>query len=144
MIGMPHKHEPGLNLHLDPKTLLANGAAYTCDENLAVEDMHFFVCIEADHKEGVWVPLYSGPGIGRIEIVASTKSGHPKVTAGSSYCHSSQVWRASHKAVQLAARTGKDQSTAKEPNTVLTDHVPKRGESPSDYSLKPTDQSLRD
>ncbi len=128
---MSHKHEPGLILHLDPDTLLKNGATYTCEADLAVKDHHFFVCIAADPKGGVWVPIYSVGGAGRVEIKAENKQGHAKVTSGSSYYHPAQAWRASHKAVQLAARAAKDQSTPKEPNMVLAAHVPKLAEFPS-------------
>lgn len=127
---MPHKHAPGLTLPLDPIVRQKHGATYSCDAALAVEEQHFFVCIEASATDGFWVPLYSEDGDGREEIPPEHKDGHYKWANSSSYFHPAQVWRASHKAVQLAAKAGHDKSTPKAPNTVKTGHVPDQAKFP--------------
>lgn len=135
---MAHIHRPGLVLHLDAAELLKFGATYTCEQALAVQGAHFFVCIEADAKGGAWVPLYSDPGVGRKLIDGAAKQGHQKWTAGNSYYHPEQLWLASHKAVSVAAQKGKDKSSSNSPNTIAVASLPKRAEFPANKALQPT------
>ena len=53
---MPHVHAPGLVLNLDPDELLGNGAQFTCPEDESASTPQFYVCLEADAKQGLWVP----------------------------------------------------------------------------------------
>lgn len=129
--AMAHVHAPGLVLRMDPDELLRQGAHCSCDEDLAVHAQHFFVCIEADAREGSWVPLFNGPRVGSREIPGAAKSGHPRWQGGASHYLPEQIWRASHKAAQRAAAVAHDQSSPKVPNLVADAHLPKRDEFPA-------------
>ncbi|WP_440225488.1 hypothetical protein ACQQ2N_09585 [Dokdonella sp. MW10] len=128
---MSHVHAPGLVLRMDPDELLHYGASCSCDDDVAVHAQHFFLCIEADAKEGSWVPLFTGRALGTREIPTSAKSGNPRWTATPAHYHPGQVWRASHKAAQRAANVARDPTTPKTPNLIALAHVPSRAEFPS-------------
>lgn len=128
---MAHVHAPGLVLRMDPDELLHYGARCSCDEDLAVHAQHFFVCIEADAKEGFWVPLFNGPRVGSREIPGTAKTGHARWQGGASHYLPEQIWRAPHKAAQRAAAVAHDQSSLKVPNLVALAHLPKRAEFPA-------------
>src|ERR1043165_6193614 len=96
----------GLVLHLDPDVLEAHGATYSCDEKHRVKGHHFFVCTGADEETGLWLPLYSNTGIGRIKFPDEGRSGHPKWTEALCYYHPDQVWTAPHGAIVRAAEAG--------------------------------------
>lgn len=125
---MPHVHRPGLVLHLATDELVRLGSKCTDNELVAVKGNHFFVCIESDAKSGRWAPLYSDPGPGRKAIQSADKHGHQKWTAGNTYYNPLQLWDASHKAIQVAAKAGKDMSSGNAPNTVAVEAVPQRAE----------------
>ncbi len=128
---MAHVHAPGLVLRMDPDELLHYGAQCTCEDDLAVHAQHFFVCIEADAKEGYWVPLFNGPRVGSKEIAGSAKSGGARWLGGASHYVPDQLWRASHKAVQRAASVANDPSSTKVPNTIALASLPKREQFPA-------------
>lgn len=134
---MPHMHTPGLVLNLDPDELLSHGAEYTCVEDDSVATPQFFVCLEADAKQGLWVPLYTSPAPGRKGIAGADKSGHPMWTRSPSFYNPGELWRASHKAVQRGAIAGRDRYNSKLPNTVAVAVLPKRAEFPPESSFKP-------
>ena len=123
-------HAPGLVLRLDPDELRHYGARCSRDADQAVHAQHYFVCIEADAKEGIWVPLFSGPRVGSHEIPGSAKSGHPRWLSSASHYLREEAWLASHKAVQRAAAVAHDNSSTKQPNRVAAASVPPRGEFP--------------
>lgn len=128
---MAHLHTPGLVLRMDPDELLKYDAKCSCEEDLAVNAQHYFVCIEADAKEGVWVPLFTGPRYGTKEIPGASKTGDPRWIGVPSHYSPAQAWRASHKAVQRAATAAHDQSSPKKPNTVIAKSLPRRDEFPA-------------
>lgn len=131
---MPHVHAPGLVLNLDPDELLANGAQFTCAEDESASTPQFFACLAADAKQGLWVPLYSGPAPGRKGIAGTVKSGNPMWTRSPSFYHPGELWRASHKAVQRGA--ARDRSTPKLPNTLALAALPRREEFPAEEAFK--------
>ena len=128
---MPHIHAPGLVLQLDPQTLAAHGASYTWGDEPELSAQQYFVCIEADAKEALWLPLFAGPGAGRKGIAAAAKSGDPRWTRSSSFFHPAQVCRLSHKAVQRAAEAAYDRSTPQLPNKLAVAQLPAREELPA-------------
>lgn len=128
---MAHTHVPGLVLRLDPDELLNHGAHCSCDIDLAVKAQHYFLCIASDPKEGIWLPLFTGPRVGTREIPAAAKAGHPRWTNGTSYYPTDQIWRAPHKAVQRAASVAHDQTASKTANTVAAKFVPPREDFPA-------------
>ncbi|NNC17651.1 hypothetical protein HJC22_18190 [Corallococcus exiguus] len=109
---------PGVVLYLDAR-MLANDPGTTCSVARHLQPMkgHFFVCIKA----GTWVPVYSRPGPGRIELDSTEKGGHIKWTTGKSHYHTQQYWTASDDAVALAQH--RDHSSDNEVNTVTQDAV---------------------
>jgi hypothetical protein len=113
---------------MDPDELLKQGAKCSCEEDRAVNAQHYFVCIEADAKEGLWVPLFTGPRVGTKEIPGSSKTGDPRWIGVPSHFNPDQVWRASHKAVQRAAISAHDQSSPKLPNRIAVKSLPLSGE----------------
>lgn len=128
---MAHVHSPGLVLRMDPDELLHYGAQCSCEDDLAVHAQHFFVCIEADAKEGLWVPLFKGPRIGSREIPGAAKSGAARWLGTATHYLPEQLWRASHKAVQRAASVANDPSSTKVPNMIAVTSLPKRDEFPA-------------
>ena len=127
---MKHVYRPGLVLHLDTGELVRMGASCTDSSGTAVQGSHFFLCIEIDAKEGKWTPTFSDPGIGRKMIESDQKNGHQKWTAGNTYYNPLQLWQASHKTIQSAAKVGKDQSRGDAPNVVSNQAIPSRAEFP--------------
>jgi hypothetical protein len=103
----------GLVLHLDPDTLEAAGAAFSCDPRARVRGGHFFVCVTHDvaRRTGQWMPLYTQDGPGRVPVDATLKVGHEKWTASSTFVHPEQVWTVPDSAVPPAAKDGRDMST---------------------------------
>jgi len=128
---MPHIHAPGLVLQLDPQMLAAHGASYTWGDEPELSAQQYFVCIEADAKEALWLPLFAGPAAGRKGIAATAKTGDPRWTRSSSFFHPAQVCKISHKAVQRAAEAAYDRSTPKQPNRLATTQLPAREELPA-------------
>ena len=123
---MKHVYRPGVVLHLDSEELARYGARCTDNSSVAVQGSHFFLCIEADSKEGAWTPLFSDPGVGRVLIESDQKKGHQKWTAGNSYYNPLQLWQAPHRAVQFAAKKGRDQSRGDAQNVVSSEAVPNK------------------
>lgn len=134
---MPHLHAPGLVLNLDPDELLGQGAEYTCAEDDSTATPQYFVCIEADARQGLWLPLYSGPAPGRKGVAGTVKSGSPQWTRSPSFYHPGELWRASHKAVQRSALAARDRSTPKLPNTLALAALPPRDAFPPDTAFRP-------
>jgi len=135
---MPHVHAPGLVLQFDPQTLLTHGA--TCswkDEETELSAQQYYVCIDANAKDALWVPLFAGPGPGRKGIAVTAKSGHPRWTRSSSFYHGGQVCRVAHKTAQRAAEKAYDDSTPKQPNRMALPQLPKRDEFPADALFNP-------
>lgn len=116
---------------MDPDELRYYGAQCSCATEAAVHAQHFFVCIEADAKEALWVPLFNGPRVGSREIPATAKSGHPRWAGSASHYDPAEIWRAPHKVAQRAANVAHDQTMAKSPNRVAEADVPDRDEFPA-------------
>jgi len=134
---MPHIHAPGLVLRFDPKTLAAQGATYTGKDDVELSAQQYFVCIEANAKDALWVPLFPGPGPGRKGIPATAKSGHTRWTKSSSFYDSAQVCRIAHKAARKAAEVAYDESSPKSPSRMLPAQLPLRVEFPDDSAFRP-------
>lgn len=121
---MAHVHAPGLVLRMDPDELVREGALSSCAEDDAVHAQHYFLCIEANPRDGLWVPLFSGPRVGTKELTKAVRSGDPRWLGSAAHYDPAQVWRATHKAVQRAAAAAHDSSSGKLPNQVNIDAVP--------------------
>lgn len=113
----------GLVLHLDPDELLAHGATYSCADALRVKGDHFFLCVGADEQGGIWLPMYSKPNVGRIEVSHTGRQGHPKWRNGKFHYHPGQVWSASHEAIVHTAISAADCSSAGNRNRLADDQV---------------------
>lgn len=114
----------GLILHLEPDHLEAGGGSYSCPAHMRVKGPHFFLCTAADEDVAVWLPLYSNPGIGRVELSREGRSGHPKWKNGTFYYHPDQVWGAPHAAAGNAAAAGGDLSAPDSRNFLSEDKIP--------------------
>ena len=75
---MPHIHAPDLVLRFDPQTLADDGASYTGNDEVEFSAQQFYVCIDANPKDALWVPLFAGPGPGRKGIAATAKTGRTR------------------------------------------------------------------
>lgn len=115
----------GLVLHLDASALRNNGATCTCGSDLQVKGGHFFLCIGRSKGESRWVPLYTKDGKGRTPVSKDGRSGHEKWVNGTFHWHADQVWTVGDPGVVAAARAGKDQSRARQRNTLDAAEVPK-------------------
>ena len=134
---MPHVHAPGLVLRFDPATLAADGATHTGDADVEFAPQQYFVCIEANAKDALWLPLFPGPGPGRKGIAATAKTGGARWTKFTSFYDPALLCRVSHKAAQHAAAVAYDDSTPKLPNRLALAHLPKRDEFPPDSAFHP-------
>lgn len=121
---MAHVHAPGLVLRMDPDELVKEGATFSCEEHEAVHAQHYFVCIEANPRDGLWVPLFTGPRLGSKELPNASRSGDPRFVGTSAHYSPDQVWRASHKAAQRGAAAAHDSSSGKLPNRIALASVP--------------------
>jgi len=113
----------GLVLHLDPDALIENGATCDMPEANQVRYPHFFICIEAGEIETLWVPAFSREHYGDISI--DGRHGHRKWVQGSCWCNPLHIWRASRRAIVVAARQGKDKTTAASRNRVDEASLPR-------------------
>jgi len=134
---MPHVHAPGLVLRFDPKVLAAHGATYTGNDDEELSAQQYYVCIEANAKDALWVPLLAAPGPGRKGITAAAKSGNARWIRYSSFYDSSLLCRISHKGAQRATETTYDESTPKAPNRMAAASLPSRGEFADEASFRP-------
>ncbi|MEO7935322.1 MAG: hypothetical protein ABIR27_03605 [Dokdonella sp.] len=128
---MAHVHAPGLVLRMDPDELIREGAICSCAEHEAVHAQHYFVCIEANAKDGLWLPLFSGPRMGTKELPNISRTGDPRWVGTSSHYSPEQIWRATHKAAQRAATAAHDSSSGKLANRIKTEFLP----SPSEFTF---------
>lgn len=124
-------YDPGLALFLYPGELLKFGASHTMAANEAVTAEHYFLCLSADAREGLWTPLHLTRGQDRLPIPESAKTGQPRWTRGLSYYSTGELWRIPHKATQRAALIAGDKTGPKAPNRVAVSWVPDRGLFPS-------------
>lgn len=121
---MAHVHAPGLVLRMDPDELIREGATFSCADHEAVHAQHYFVCIEANAKDGLWLPLFSGPRFGSKELPNASRTGDPRWVGTSAHYQPEQIWRASHKAAQRAASAAHDSSSGKLPNRIRAESLP--------------------
>lgn len=133
---MAHVHSPGLVLQLDPKTLAAHGATSSASD-IPLTAHQYFVCIEADAREGLWVPLFAGPGGARIGIAATAKTGYAQWTRHSSFYDPACLCRVGHKGAQRGADAAYDRSSPKSPNRLRVEQLPRRAEFPPDDAFRP-------
>lgn len=134
---MSHVYGPGLVLHMYPEELLRFGASHTVEPDDAVAAQHYFVCLSADAKGGLWTPLYLTRGQDRLAIPEAAKSGHARWTRGVSYYSPEELWHIPHKATQRGAAAAQDQSQPKTPNRIALSSLPSRAQFPSDTALRP-------
>lgn len=134
---MPHVHTPGLVLRLCAQTLMDEGARYTGAGAGDVDYSAFqnYVCIEANARDGLWVPLFAAPSAERVGVAASSKTGHPRWTRYTSFYDRRQLCLLTHKAAQRAAIAGYDESTPKAPNRMTTAALPSRDAFPDSAQL---------
>src|SRR5688572_4153430 len=133
---MAHVHVPGLVLRFDPQTLADQGATFA-GSNDTEFSTQFFVCLDSNAKDALWIPLFAGPGPGRKGIAAAAKSGDSTWTRNSSFYDAGHLCRIGHKAAHKAAEAGRDRSTAKAPNRLALEHLPPRAEFPDDSAFRP-------
>ncbi|MFX1678043.1 hypothetical protein PV762_02320, partial [Mitsuaria sp. CC2] len=107
-----------------PKTLLGLGAKPTGPADRWVTGHHFFICIEADAKRCLMLPLYSHDGPGRSQISMDGRSGHEKWTLGAHYYHPVQTWLASRFAIARAAQASGDLTRSGSRNLLQPDLIP--------------------
>src|SRR6266571_6872739 len=100
--NLPKDIRVGIVLHLDPDTLEKEDATYTCDEAAKVQGQHFFLCVKTGGSETEWLPLYTNPGPGRVELASEGRKGHSKWLDGHFHYHPAQIWKATRKAVVAA------------------------------------------
>jgi len=132
---MPHIHAPGLVLQFDAQTLLAHGATCSWKHEPELSPQQYYVCIDANLKDALWVPLFPGPAPGRKGIATQGKSGGARWTRTSSFYHAAQLCRVAHKTAQRAAEKAYDESTPKHPNRLSLPQLPPRDEFPADAAF---------
>lgn len=108
--GLVREIKKGIVLHLDPDVLESCGGVPTGRPECRVRGVHFFVCVRHLDGFGMWMPLFSEPGICRVELPAAGRQGHFKWRTGTSHIHLKQAWSASDLAVVRAAHAGNELS----------------------------------
>ena len=134
---MPHIHAPGLVLRLDAQTLADQGAHFAGAGDEELLSQQYYVCVAANPKDALWMPLFAGPGPGRKGITASAKSGHVQWTKHSSFYRPGTLFRVPHKATQQAAEAASDRSTPKTANRIALDQMPPSTEWPPGDAFRP-------
>lgn len=134
---MPHIHAPGLVLRFDPQALADSGATFAGGEGVELAGPQYFVCVDANPKDALWLPLFAGPGPGRKGIAATAKTGHLSWTKHSSFFHAGQLCRVSHKGAQKASEVGRDMTSPKTPNRLAVAQLPPRAELPPEAAFRP-------
>jgi hypothetical protein len=136
-ISMAHVHAPGLVLRLDPKTLANEGASYTGADDEELSPQQYFVCLESNAKDALWVPLFAAPGTDRKGIAEAAKTGQTRWTRSPSFYDQRQLCRVAHKAAQRAAAAAYDESTPKAANRIITAQLPARADFAADGDFHP-------
>ncbi len=116
---------PGLVMHLCPKTMLSKGGKVTCRPEFIVQGHHFFLVVESGPKRCRMLPLYTEPGVGRVEISTHGRTGHSMWTDGKFHFHTEQVWDVSKAVAVSAANAAHDQSWPGARNLLATEHIPR-------------------
>jgi hypothetical protein len=123
--NLANELEPGLVVHLCPKTMLSLGGKVSGPPETWVKDVHFFLVLSADAKRCRLLPIYSQDGPGRKLIPLEGRRGnHPKWKEGPSYFHPVQVWTASRQAIVRAADAGGDLSSTGDRGRVAAEFIP--------------------
>jgi hypothetical protein len=133
---MAHVHAPGLVLRFDPQTLADQGASYAGSSDTELSPQ-YFVCIDSNAKDALWLPLFAAPGPGRKGIAAAAKSGNAQWTRNSSFYDTAHLCRVGHKAAHKAAEAARDNSTPKAPNRLALEQLPPRSALPDDSAFRP-------
>jgi hypothetical protein len=126
-----------LVLQFDPATLADHAATYTGQDDVEYSAQQYFVCIDANAKDALWVPLFAGPGPGRKGIATTAKSGDARWVRYSSFYDCGQLCRLPHKAAQRAADAAYDRTTPKTANRMAAAQLPARTEFPDDSAFRP-------
>lgn len=134
---MPHVHAPGLVLRFDPQVLAVHGTTASGSAEMDFSHPLYFVCVDANPKDALWIPLFPGPGVGRKGIAATAKTGHAQWTRHSSFYDPAVLCRVGHKTAQKAAEAARDQSSPKVPNRISVAQLPARSEFPLDAAFRP-------
>jgi len=133
---MAHVHAPGLVLKFDAQKLADEGASFTGDEHTEYAPEQYFVCIDSNAKDALWVPLFASPGTQRRGISAAAKTGHTRWIRYSSFYDDTQLCRVAHKAAQLASAAARDESSPKSPNRMDAASLPQRESFPAESSFR--------
>ena len=110
----------GLALLMYPAELLKYGALHSGEAVDAVDNEHFFLCLQADAREGLWTPLHATRGQDRVLIPETAKSGYPDFVRGLTFYSPDVLWRIPHKAAKKAAEMARDRSSTVQANRVST------------------------
>ena len=114
----------GIVLHLDPDSFETHGGKFCGREGYRVQGCHFFLCASHGDGFGLWLPVFTNPGPGRIRVPAKGRRGHPKWLNGEAHIHTRQRWDAPVAAVVQAARDGGELSVPGRRNWADTSWLP--------------------
>ena len=89
MIGV-HEVCRNLVVRFDPLTLMELGAYPSTSAGLAVQGLHYFLCLERCGPYSVWVPAFSRASNGRIRL--KWKGGLDSWVDPESYVDATQLW----------------------------------------------------
>lgn len=95
--------EPGLVLFLHPGMLRERGARSPGAWWEVMLDPHYFVCLDVEDSDGIWIPASTKEGPGRFVLEPRDKRGPTAWTRGRSWCLVDQLWTAPHAAILEAA-----------------------------------------
>lgn len=89
MIGV-HEVVRNLVVRFDPEILAEHGAFASRGPGLAVQGLHYFLCLERCGPVSVWVPAFSRESNGRIKL--KWKGGLRSWVDPESYVDATQLW----------------------------------------------------
>ena len=116
--------EKGLALHLDPDALVRGGAIPSEGRKERCFGLHWFLCVDAGSRCGLWIPLFSRLIGDRIPLPERGRTGQVAWTTGTFHYDLRQVWNVPHAAVCQAAMAGRDFSTPGRRNLLRPDCIP--------------------
>lgn len=84
--------DPGLVLFLSPSYLEHVGADCNAHWSDAVKGEHYFICLDNEPNDSLWVPASSKPRFDKHVLVPIDKDGHSCWKDKTSYCSVDEIW----------------------------------------------------
>jgi hypothetical protein len=88
----PNEIRPGIALHLSPTDLRQYAGTSNLHPEEEVFGAHFFICIDWEYGDSLWIPASTKQAVGRCPILPHEKRGYRSWQAKNSYCNVREIW----------------------------------------------------